>query len=62
MNPKSQVKYLTCPSGITGVIEYFADSNETVRYTFYGISTFDKLTPEDRKYITKTLQEIASGS
>ncbi len=60
MNANSKVKYLTCPSGIKGVVEVFGDPQETVRYTFWG-GDFNKLTPEDRMYVSKTVQEISDG-
>jgi hypothetical protein len=61
MNANSKVRSLNCPSGIKGVVEVFEDSEETVRYTFWGTSTFNKLTDEDKQYVTKLVQEIVGG-
>lgn len=61
MNANSKVKYLTLPSGRKCVVEAFEDSEETVRYTFWGTSTFGFLTPEDLQYIAKTVQEMVGG-
>lgn len=62
MNANSKVKHVELPSGVKGVVEVFGDPDETVRYTFWGITTFDRITPEDRKHLVRVLQEMASGS